>query len=237
MSLDFKLRISSSYPPPQNVVKPPNPTTPPVVVQPPVDNTLLHVWTLAARVACVLAILPLLLLPSTDDGAACLHLVTMPITTYVLLKYNHLRYSVGTRCFLSFVCVFLTNIVAISLFIMPPRLSQGWTWNQDLFLNPTIPQTKLPLYILAITVSLAALQLLWVVEKRVMPRVMLCTAVTVLILALALVAVLVPSPIMARRFFQSAALPLLFLFMETSRLRWKRHEADLSIILVPEYAV
>jgi hypothetical protein len=78
--------------------------------------------------------------------------------------------------------------------------------------------SKIPLILLALALMAATAQLLWVVEKRIVPRVMLCTATAVLILALVLIAVLVPGPSMARRFFQSTTLPLLLLFMETSRL-------------------
>ena len=77
---------------------------------------------------------------------------------------------------------------------------------------------KVPLYFLALALSIATLQLLWVVEKRAIPRVMLCTATAMLILVLLLVAILAPTPTMSRRFFQSTTLPLLLLFMETSKL-------------------
>ena len=63
---------------------------------------------------------------------------------------------------------------------------------------------------------LGALQLLWVVQKRAVFRVMMCTATAMLVIALAIVAALAP-PSMGRRFFQSATFPFVLLFMETSR--------------------
>jgi hypothetical protein len=211
MSLDFKLR-------PQHIrsFAPPKPTVAaPLVlaVQPTSSSSSsssLAFWTIAARGACVVAVFPLLLLPSSDDAAACLHLTTMPITAYILQKYNHLRYAVGPQCFMSFFCIFFTNIVAVTLLLL--RNAEGYP---AYFL-------KIPLYFLAMALCVATLQLLWVVEKRVVPRVMLCTATSMLILVLILVAILAPTPTMSRRFFQSTTLPLLLLFMETSKLPARR---------------
>jgi hypothetical protein len=69
--------------------------------------------------------------------------------------------------------------------------------------------------LLALVLILGAAQMLWVTQKRVMTRVMLCTATSMLVMALAIVGALTP-PYMGRLFFQSAALPLLLLFMESS---------------------
>jgi hypothetical protein len=151
----------------------------------------------------------------------------MPITTYILQKYNHLRYAMGPQCFLAFLCIFLTNLVAIALLWTPTvssfmafvlRVNNYNTTTDHNSGGNSSSSSRLPLILLALALASATAQLLWVVEKRIVPRVMLCTATAMLILSLVLIGVLVPGPTMARRFFQSTTLPLLLMFMETSRL-------------------
>ena len=187
ISLDFKLRI----PPPPKFK-----SVPPVVIEPlvipPICNNL-TLWTIAARIACVVAVVPLLLL-SKGLIAAYVHLITMPATAFVLQKYNHTRYSLGPQSLLATLCVLLSNVAAVLLLLRSREASA----------------------VLALALILGAAQLLWVAQKRVMLRVMFCTATAIMVMALAILGAVAPST-MGLQFFQSAAMPLVLLFMETSR--------------------
>ena len=79
---------------------------------------------------------------------------------------------------------------------------------------PAMPQPAHALFTLAI--CLGCIQLLLMVHKGHVLRVMACTAVAVMVSALALAAAAL-SPALARRFFQAAALPFVLLFLETAR--------------------
>lgn len=189
ISLDFKLRIP---PPPKFKIVAPLP--PVVVVSEPIVivNNLVQ-WTIAARIACIVAVTPLLLMPQ-GIISAYVHLLTMPATAFVLQKYNHTRYALGLQSLLALVCVLLGNISAV-MFLLP------------------YPDAKYPL---ALSLILGATQLLWVAQKRVVLRVMFCTATAITIIALAILGAVTPMSL-GCQFFQSAAMPLVLLFMETTR--------------------
>jgi hypothetical protein len=189
LSLDFKLRI-----PPPPKFKTVAPLLPIVVVSEPIAvvNNIVQ-WTIAARIACIVAVTPLLLMPK-GIVAAYVHLLTMPATAFVLQKYNHTRYALGLQSLLALICVLLGNISAV-MFLLP------------------YPDARQPL---ALSLILAAAQLLWVAQKRVMLRVMFCTATAIMVMALAILGAVAPPPL-GCQFFQSSAMPLVLLFMETTR--------------------
>jgi hypothetical protein len=66
-----------------------------------------------------------------------------------------------------------------------------------------------------LALCLGCIQLLWTVPKDHVLRVMACTAVAVMVAAFAIAASVAPA-MLARRFFQAAAVPFLFLFIETT---------------------
>ena len=190
LSLDFKLRIP---PPPKfKTVATPLPIV--VASEPiPVVNNNLVQWTIAARIACIVAVTPLLLMPK-GIVAAYVHLLTMPATAFVLQKYNHTRYALGLQSLLALLCVLLGNISAV-MFLLP------------------YSDARQPL---ALSLILGAAQLLWVAQKRVMLRVMFCTATAIMVMAFAILGAVAP-PVLGCQFFQSSAMPLVLLFMETTR--------------------
>jgi hypothetical protein len=118
----------------------------------------------------------------------------MPATAFVLQKYNHTRYALGLQSLLALICVLLGNISAV-MFLLP------------------YPDARQPL---ALSLILGAAQLLWVAQKRVMLRVMFCTATAIMVMALAILGAVAPPPL-GCQFFQSSAMPLVLLFMETTR--------------------
>jgi hypothetical protein len=207
-------------------LEPPVCTDPP----PPAHDTkgalLLARWTLAARVACVVAVAPIAVLSSTEDSvvtAAQMHLLTMPVTSYVLQRYNHMRYAMGPQCVMAFACMLLANTFAVLQLLSssPTPAAAGAQPSNCSCCRPSNPSAsgsnsdRRLHALLALVLILGAAQMLWVTQKRVMTRVMLCTATSMLVMALAIVGALTP-PYMGRLFFQSAALPLLLLFMESS---------------------
>jgi hypothetical protein len=142
-------------------------------------------------------------------------LLTIPATAYIFQRYHHLRYTTSILYgILPCVCVLLGNAAAV-LLLLGPHLHDHHA--EDVYLQYYY-YTKFPLLLLAILLTLAVAQQLWLVEKRAPPRLMLCTATAMLVLALAYLGVWAPTFMMARRFFQSTTLPLLLLLMETFRL-------------------
>ena len=182
-------------------------------------------WTTAARIACVCAILPLALLSRTEQSmlnAAYLHLVTTPVTGYILQRYHQNRYSFGPSCILVSVCLLMSNIAAVwllwplsSIISPPPNSNFSSSLASETGSSGSGHHSK-PHILLATALTLGCIQLLWVCEKRVVFRVMTCTSVAMLVIALSIIAAF-SSPHIARRFFQSATLPFLLLFMETTR--------------------
>ena len=70
--------------------------------------------------------------------------------------------------------------------------------------------------LIALALFLGCAQLLLMVQKANVLRVMGCTAEAVIVAALALAGALTPGTGMGRRFFQAAVLPFVLLFMEAS---------------------
>ena len=196
-SLDFKLRL----PPPPNLKSLPPPLPVPVLLESVNLNLHLEYWTIAARIACVVAVLPLLLLPN-GLIAVYAHLLTMPATAFVLQKYNHIRHALGPQSLLAIFCIFLANVSAVLMLIA--------SHEKELLISREAS------IVLAGALILGASQLLWVSQKRFMLRVMFCTATALMVMALATLGAVTPAS-MSRYFFQSSAMPLVLLFMETSR--------------------
>jgi hypothetical protein len=71
-------------------------------------------------------------------------------------------------------------------------------------------------YILTSSICLGSLQLLIVLRKENVIRVMICTAIAVLVITLSMIAVVVPITT-GKRFYQSIGLPFAVLFLESSR--------------------
>ena len=210
LALDFKLRVPPKFSKPHYAAHYIEPvqtavaavcTTPTTAEDDPcVDDLVDMRWTTATRVACLVAVVPMALLSKTEESgatAAYIHLITTPATAYVLQKYNHARYGLGPQWLLALICLLLSNYAAVLLLMTRDKQRDAHV-------------------LLSIALILGALQLLWVVQKRAVFRVMMCTATAMLVIALAIVAALAP-PSMGRRFFQSATFPFVLLFMETSR--------------------
>jgi hypothetical protein len=130
--------------------------------------------------------------------AARTHLLTMPLTTYILQKHHYERHAFWPSVLLVGPCILLSNMTAILLLCETPT-----------------PES-LPYHLLCLAIALACVQMLWICEKRVVFRIMMSTSMFMLIIALLVVAACC-SPPLARRFLQSAALPFALLFFETTR--------------------
>ena len=108
-------------------------------------------------------------------------------------------------------------------------VSSWWNNNNNDGVDHNTNQRKLSFiahFALATTLVLGCCQLLYLIHlhKANVLRIMACTATAVIVVALSAAAVVMPIKI-ARRLFQSAALPFLFLFYET----WKITTATAAI--------
>jgi hypothetical protein len=162
----------------------------------------------AARLSCVVALLPMVLFANNEKitkSAACLHLLMTPVTSFFLQNFSyarcHERRAKIISCFLSGVCFALGNSAAVILLANDdPKLLIGWVNG-----------------LLSVALCLGSGQLLMVLHKGNVVRVMACTAAAVMVVVLAILGSVAPLN-MTKRFFQSAAIPFLLLFLETSRL-------------------
>jgi hypothetical protein len=170
-------------------------------------NDVLY-WAYAARLSCIVALLPMVFFTKNDltvsRFAACLHLLLTPITSFFLLSFSYKRCQQRRTklisCALSGVCFILGNSASVILLANDDgRLA----WVNVL---------------LSMALCLGSVQLLMVLHKGNVIRVMACTAAAVMVVVLAILGSAAPQH-MAKRFFQSASFPFLLLFLETSRLR------------------
>ena len=180
------------------------------------------------RSACATAVLPVLLLGSSAASAhraACLHLLSAPFTAPFLQRWA--CETDGLAAGLCRYCLFAGNLAALML-LAPGTASDTLAvlWLRTAAATTAAPHEVMLTYggvwvpwahALATTALCAGCaQLLYALPKDNVLRVMGCTACAVLVGALAVAAALSPAPL-ARRLFQSAALPFLLLFGETSR--------------------
>ena len=185
------------------------------------------------RCACAATMLPVLLLGMTAASAhraACLHLLVTPITGPYLQGYA----CEGGRIsgILCRACLFLGSTTALSL-LAPATASSTLAvlW----FSNTTTTTTShddanLAHYfyggvwmpwahtMASSALCLGCIQLLFILPKEDVLRVMGCTAVAVMVGALAIAAAVSPAAL-ARRLFQASAPPFFVLFIETTRWR------------------
>ena len=179
------------------------------------------VW--CVRCACATAVLPVLLLGNSAASAhraACLHLLTAPFTAPFLQRWA--CETDGLAAGLCRFCLFVGNLAALML-LAPSTASDTVA---VLWVRAVAPHEVAAAYggvwvpwahaLATSALCAGCAQLLYALPKDNVLRVMGCTACAVLVGALAVAAALSPAPL-ARRLFQSAALPFLLLFGETSR--------------------
>jgi hypothetical protein len=156
--------------------------------------------TLAARCACAVATAPLLFLGNSSGTgrlAAHLHLLVVPLVAPPLQQFAYRGGRVtGGLCA---ACLWLGTVASLLLVVS------------------ALPPTSLAHALFALALCLGCAQLLLMVHKGHVLRVMACTATAVMVSALALAAATTTSAPLARRFFQMAALPFVLLFLETAR--------------------
>jgi hypothetical protein len=209
---------------------------PPASPPPPPPPQLWHI-----RLACAITILPVLMLGSSAASAhraACVHLLVAPICGPLLQRFASDYHTHGhTPSFLCRACLFLGNLAALLLLApasVASTLSVLW-WtpigppNNIYNTNSTTTANGLATTyggvwipwahsIATLTLCLGCAQLLFMVPKDNVLRVMGCTAAAVMVAALAIAAMLSPS-VLARGLFQAAAPPFFALFIETTRWR------------------
>lgn len=192
------------------------------------------VW--CVRWACAVAVMPVLLLANSAASAhraACLHLLSAPFTAPYLQRWA-CESGDDLSAGLCRYCLFVGNLAA--LLLLAPGTASDTLAVFWVVMRPTTMMTPAPAVIIgdptaalyggvwvpwAHALAASALcagcaQLLYTLPKDNVLRVMGCTACAVLVGALAVAAALSPAPL-ARRLFQSAALPFWALFGETSR--------------------
>jgi len=181
----------------------------------PSDASTLLYWAYAARLSCIVALVPMLLFANNEKitkWAACLHLLLTPVTSFFLLNFSYARCCGEMRskmisCLLSGVCFALGNSAAVVL------LASDDTKLVIVWVNG----------LLSAALCLGSGQLLMVLHKENVVRVMACTAAAVMVVVLAVLGSAAPLN-MTKRFFQSAAIPFVILFLETSRLKSPRQQ-------------
>ena len=184
---------------------------------------LVSVWSV--RCACIITVLPVLLLGNSAASAhraACLHLLAAPFTAPFLQRWA--CESDGLASGLCRFCLFVGNLAALLLlapttasdtlevFIARPSTHSGAA-APAAYGGVWVPWAHA---LAACALCSGCAQLLYALPKDNVLRVMGCTACAVLVGALAVAAALAPAAL-ARRLFQSAAIPFLVLFGETSR--------------------
>lgn len=176
----------------------------------------------------------MLLLGSTPTSAhrtACLYLLAAPLVAPPLQAFAGGGGPVAAN--LCRACLCAGN--AAALLLLAPASMQGtaavfWSASSSSLLSASSPQAppQAAYYgptslwapaahgLAAAALCLGCAQLLLMLPKDHVLRVMACTAAAVMVAALALAAAFAPAAF-ARRFFQAAALPFVLLFMETTR--------------------
>jgi hypothetical protein len=157
---------------------------------------------IGARAACLASLFPLLLWGPLANGAqraAVVYLLLVPLTAPPLQHFAATQQQQS---------------------LAPRELCRAalWLGNLAALLLPLpLPSATLVAHALvAVALCLGCTQLLIMVHKGNVLRVMACTAAAVVVAALAVASVLAPLAL-ARRFFQSAILPFGLLFLEATR--------------------
>ena len=189
----------------------------------------LHFFT-PVQYAATGAVLPLLLLHSSPASvlrAACAHLIITPITAPDLQLF-----AMEGGALTSWLCraaLFMGSLAALLLLLvmhtparcaaaaatLPSSSAAAHRGNNNATSLDAIAQ-PVAHGLVASSLCLGCVQLLFMVRKENVLRVMGCTAAGVVVAALAVAAAFGPVP-MARRFLQAAILPFLVLFAEASR--------------------
>lgn len=138
--------------------------------------------------------------------ASCFYIICMPISSYVLHAFTYKHTLHWTRktlhyiaSFMCFFCLFLGNISAVLFIVLDARL-QMWGF-----------------FFLSLSMAMGCLQLLFILNKKNIFQVMICTAASVLTIVLCFLAFQNHATLAGRRFYQSATLPFYILFYETTR--------------------
>jgi len=171
------------------------------------DDNCYWWWVYAARVSCLVALVPILFYGKNEKiakYAAGMHLLTSPVTSFFIQHFSCTRTNISASvktasCIMSGVGYVTGNCGAVIILLMGG--------GGDAWVN----------YLLTISLCMASIQFLMVLNKENVLRVMACTAGAVIVVTLAILGSFAPSH-MSKRFFQSAILPFFLLFLETSRI-------------------
>ena len=171
------------------------------------DDNCYSRWVYAARVSCLVALVPILFYGKNEKiakYAAGMHLLTSPVTSFFIQHFSCTRTNISAgvktaSCIMSGVGYVTGNCGAVIILLMGG--------GGDAWVN----------YLLTISLCMASIQFLMVLNKENVLRVMACTAGAVIVVTLAILGSFAPSH-MSKRFFQSAILPFFLLFLETSRI-------------------
>jgi len=146
--------------------------------------------------------------------ASCLYLAIMPISSCFLQIFCYLHSSVDSMqqrivtCLLCNLSLLSGNIAAI-LFIALPLQQNSLiipkkTWN-------------LAFFFLSTSFSIGSIQLLLLLRKTSILRIMFCTATAVSVITMCILAFQTSSLQNGKRFYQTTAIPFMLLFFETTR--------------------
>lgn len=179
-----------------------------------------------ARFSCFIMLLPILLInyKNGDDSgsttpsstlnminntsgirlASCFYLIIAPFSSYFLQLFSFLHapstlFSRFITCFLCMMCLMLGNTAAVLFLVLDTK----YQYIAFSFLSSSI--------------AFGCIQLLILLNKTSIFRVMICTGTSVLVIILSILALHNNSNASGRRFYQSASFPFLLLFYETTR--------------------
>lgn len=162
-------------------------------------SPLLYIWS--ARCSCMVLLFPLLLFGNNQNGvkiASCLYLILMPLSSFFLhlfsFQQSELITSKFIACILGGVCMILGNVSAV------------------LFL---VSDNQYPFIFLSVALSLGSTQLLFILPKKSIFRVMFCTAVAVVVVFLSILAFIFRKQ--GKNIYQIVPVPFLLLFFEVTR--------------------
>ena len=186
------------------------------------DSMLLHSHNATASPQWNLLAIPTTYLGSSDGGmrlASCLYLAFMPISSCFLQIFCFMHSSVDSMqlrivtCLLCSLSLLSGNIAAILFIAMPHNGSVAIAAN----ISSTKKHWNLPFFFLSLSFSLGSIQLLLLLRKTSILRIMFCTATAVSVITMCILAFQTSSLQNGKRFYQTTALPFMLLFFETTR--------------------
>ena len=177
-----------------------------------------YVYVWLARVACFINFLPFLFIARHEEpglrACVCVYLSMMPFTSFVL------------HTFTSLVCLNHPANIVVSVYYQVLAIVLGQACiifgnvSAVFFLQYEPKQHQAAYFFLSLSLSLGSIQLLVLLNKNNVLRVMFCTASSVLIVILNVLAFQSASSLntsQSKRFYQSSSLPFLLLYLEMTR--------------------